>query len=184
MQVKFENLRLRNPQGLDQILSEILRRPIRGDWDKNIPPIQNIGTLKRTSVPRRVTHIWGTMLEKTAREYLAENLQLLGWSLKSETIRGREFDCIARAPDSRDRTAELAVEMYFPIPKTKGQYHLAPDHSIKMITKLTQIQAKRKYVLIGIPKDVAIEVKIFMHPTIKILFQEYKFKKMLFLNQQ
>lgn len=183
MQIKIENRKLRNPQGLDEILSEILCHPVHGDWDKNILGIQNIGTLKKTAVSRRMGDYWGNMMEKSAREYLAENLQQLGWNLKSEKIHGQEYDCIGRVRDSSDRTSELAIEMYFPKPRNEGEYYHVFDHSMRMIGKLTRIQAKRKYVLIGIPKDTTIQIKVFPHPTIKILFQEHKFKKLLFYDQ-
>jgi hypothetical protein len=183
MQIKFENRKLRNPQGLDEILSEILCHPVHGDWDKDIPAIQDIGTLKKTAVPRRIGDVWGKMMETNAREYLAENLQRLGWNLKSERIHEREYDCIGRISNSLERASELAVEMYFPKPRNEGEYHLVSNHSMKMIDKLTRIQAKRKYVLIGVPKDTTIECEVFPHPTIKILFQEHKFKRLVFLDQ-
>jgi hypothetical protein len=179
MQIKFERMKLINPQGLDDILSEILCQPLHGDWDKNIPETQDIGNLKKTVVPRRIGDYWGRMMEKAAREYLAENLQQLGWNLRNEKIRGLEYDCIGRIRNSSDRTPELAVEMYFPKPR-EGEYYWTPNHSVKMIGKLSRIQAKRKYVLIGVPKDMAIEIEVVQHPTIKTLFQEYKFKEIVF----
>jgi hypothetical protein len=185
MQIKFENRKVKNPQGLDEILSEILSRPVHGDWDEDIPKIQNIGTTKKTAVPRTIGTFWGKMMERHAREYLAKNLQELGWNLKSETIGRREYDCIGRKQGSLQRAPELAVEMYFPQPKIQAgaEYYSAPEHSRNMIERLTRIQAKRKYVLIGIPKGIPLDVSILPHPTIKILYQEHKFKKLFFLDQ-
>jgi hypothetical protein len=176
---------VKNPQGLDEILSEILSRPVHGDWDKDITKIQNIGVIKKTAVPRAIGDFWGKMMETNAREYLAKNLQELGWNLKSETIGRREYDCIGRKQGPHRTSPELAVEMYFPQPKIQAgaEYYSAPEHSRKMIERLTRIHAKRKYVLIGIPRDIPLDVSIFPHPAIKILYQEHKFKKLSFLDQ-
>lgn len=182
MQVKPNKERLRNPQGLDQILSEILGYEVHGDWDKDICRIQNIGNIKREGVSGKAGDVWGKLMESTAREYLARNLQQLGWRLRNEKVNGEEYDCIGRSCDSSDKTAELAVEMYFPQPKV-GEYSNTPQHSLEMIEKLLKIEAKRKYVLIGAPKDMIIGVAIQPHPTIKTLFQEYKLTGWVFHEQ-
>jgi hypothetical protein len=180
--IKFEKRTLINPQGLDEILSEILCHPVHGDWDKNIPAIQYIGTLSEKEKSGRIGDFWGMMMERHAREYLAKNLQELGWTLKSEKIGRTQYDCIGRKQGVLHETPELAVEMYFPQPKIEAdaEYYSATEHSIKMIRRLVRIQAKRKYILIGIPKDIPLNAIIHPHPTIKILYQEHEFKEIVF----
>jgi hypothetical protein len=185
MQIKYEKMKLTNPQGLDEILSEILSRQIHGDWDEDIPAKQDIGTIEKTAVSRTTGVYWGMMMEAYARKYLSRNLKELGWNVESEMISGREYDCIGRKEGSPQRTAELAVEMYFPQPKIQAnaEYYSAHEHSTKMIRKLTTIKAKHKYVLIGVPRDIVIDVTILPHPTIKTVYQEHKFKELLFLDE-
>jgi hypothetical protein len=178
--IKIEKRMVWNPQGLDEILSEILCRPVHGDWDRNIPEIIHARTLEEATVQGEVGDVWGKMMEKFAREYLSKNLQELGWEIKGGKIQGHEYDCIGRISGSPDRIPELTVEMYFPEPKTEGEYCNATERSLKMIRKLAGIEAKRKYVLIGVPKNTAISVLLHEHPTIKTLFQEYKFRKLQF----
>ena len=114
MQSKSEETILLNPQGLDQILSEILCHPVHGDWDKDISQLQYIGTLKEAQKEGRIGDFWGTMMQDNARDYLAKNLQQLGWNLKSEKIHGHEYDCIGRIRDSSNKAPRIGCRNVFP----------------------------------------------------------------------
>ena len=171
----------RNPQGLNEILSEILGHPVHGDWDRDIPSEVYIGKLKKEKVKGRTSQVWGSILEKHAYSYLRQKLKDSEWTLLGgEEIGGKEYDCLGWKGKPRDKQSpDLAIEMYFPIPKEEETYkfqHISKQ-TAKMVQKLEKINAKYKYVVIGVPHDSDITTIERLHPDIKVVCQEHRFKK-------
>ena len=173
--------RFRNPQGLNEILSEILGHPVRGDWDSDIPSEVYVGKWKKEQIKGKTAQQWGDMLEKYACSYLTKKLKGSGWTLlHGKEIGGKEYDCLGWKGKPRDKqTLDLAIEMYFPIPKKEQKYEFeyVRKQTDKMVRKLEKISAKSKYILIGVPHDSEITTRELLRPDIKVVHQEYKFKK-------
>jgi hypothetical protein len=175
--------KLKNPQGLDAILSEILGHPENGDWDKHIRSEKYLGKYKSEQVKGRTGQKWGKMLEKYACSYLAENL--MGWELKRGDIIGnKEYDCLGWKGETKyEQSPDLAIEMHFPFPKNEQSYYLKQikKRTDKMVRKLEGIKAGYKYILIGIPRNRTIttyeQEHIKRQTGIKVMWQEHKFSK-------
>jgi hypothetical protein len=172
---------LRNPQGLNEILSEILGHRVTGDWDKSIPSQVYLGKLKKEQYKGRTSQIWGNLLEKYAFLYLAKELEESGWKLyRGEKIGGMEYDCLGWKGELKNkRSSDLAIELYFPIPKNEQSYEFEyiQKKTDKMVRRLEKINAKQKYILLGVPRDRTITVVERPRPDIRVVYQEYRFTK-------
>ena len=71
----------RNPQGLNEILSEILEHSVQGDWDRDFPSEIYIGKWKKEKVKGKTSQEWGDRLEECACSYLRKKLEKSGWRL-------------------------------------------------------------------------------------------------------
>jgi len=169
----------RNPQGLNEILFELLGHPVNGDWDADIPSEIFIGRIKKGEYKGATSQQWGRIMEKYAYSYLARHLEASGWKLrKGEMIDGKEYDCVGwRAEHENKQMPDLAIEMHFPLPQQSETYLLTyiTKQTDKMMLKLEQVEANRRYIVIGVPPNKRIETIEAPHPLIKVVYQEYKF---------
>lgn len=172
---------LKNPQGLNEILSEILGHPVSGDWDRGIPSEIYIGKLKKEQYKGRASQVWGNLLEECACSYLEKKLRGSGWKLyHGEKIGGKECDCLGWKGGPKDKQSpDLAVEMHFPLPKPEQSYEFEHirKQTDKMVRKLEKINAKYKYIVIGVPRDRKIQTLERPRSDIKVVYQEYRFTK-------
>lgn len=173
----------RNPQGLNEILSELLEHPVNDDWDADIPSESYIGRIKKDeykgSARGATSQQWGRIMETYAFSYLARHLEASGWKLRrGEMIDGKEYDCLGwRAEHENERMPDLAIEMHFPLPQQSETYLLTyiTKQTDKMMQKLEHAEAKHRYIVIGVPPNKRIETIEAPHPLIKVVYQEYKF---------
>lgn len=123
----------------------------------------------------------GNLLEEYAFLYLAKELEESGWKLyRGEKIGGREYDCLGWKGELKNkRSSDLAIEMYFPIPKNEQSYEFEyiQKQTDKMVRRLEKINAKQKYILLGVPRDRTITVVERPRPDIRVVYQEYRFTK-------
>lgn len=174
-----EEKHYRNPEGLNEILSDILGHSVTGDWDKDIPSRKHLGAYKKGKVEGRMGQEWGDLFEEQACSYLSVRLKESGWELRSrEYINGEQYDCVGwRGPCKSKQSPDLVVEMYFPRPKDTSSFMLskAKEKVRKMVRKLERVNARLKYIVIGVPKgDITCWEQ--PHPDIKVVFQEHRFK--------
>lgn len=171
---------LKNPQGLNEILSEILGHPVRGDWDRDIPSEIYVGKLKKEQYKGRTSQVWGNLMEMYAFWYLAKMLNGSDWILCHGQVNGKEYDCLGWKGKLKDKKSpDLAIEMHFPLPKPEESYEL--EHIVKqtdkMVRKLEKLNAKHKYILIGVPRNRRIQTREHPRSDIKVVHQEYRFTK-------
>lgn len=171
--------KFRNPQGLNEILSELLGHPVNGDWDADIPSEIYIGRIEKGEYKGATSQQWGRIMEKYACSYLATHLEASGWKLhRGEKINGKEYDCVGwKGEHENNQQPDLAIEMYFPLPQQAETYLLTyiAKQTDKMVRRLEQVEAKHRYIVIGVPPNKRIETIEAPHPVIRVLFQEYKF---------
>ena len=125
----------------------------------------------------RVGQVWGDMMEKLAFDYLEEELKEAGWKLVNRAKIGQDYyDCIGWENKSCQQPPDLAIEMYFPEPK-ESKYDLkqVSDKTAHDVEKLERIDAKRKYLVIGVPRNRTITVTEQPRQDIKAVYQEYRF---------
>lgn len=178
----------RNPQGLNKILSEVLGHPISGDWDIDLPSDVYIGKWKKDQVKGKTSQEWGKQLEKCACLYITKELEKSGWKVfHNLTISENEYDCVGWKGKPEDRQCpDLVIEMYFPIPKREHKYEFeyVRKKTDQMVRRLEKINAKYKYIVIGVPRDRKITTKELLHPNIKVMFQEYRFTNVRLLKRK
>lgn len=171
----------RNPQGLNEILSEILGYSVSGDWDENFPSEIYVGRWKKEKVKGKTSQEWGARLEDYACSYLAKKLKIAGWELfHKRKIGENEYDCVGWKGKPKDKQSpDLVIEMYFPIPKGEPEYEFeyVRKKTDQMVRRLGRINAEMKYVVIGVPCDRKITTLEIPRPGIKVVYQEYKFTK-------
>jgi hypothetical protein len=178
-----------NPQGLNEIIFQLTGCVINtDDWDQKIPNYQHMGKLTDYSAKRKTRQMWGTMFHKEAFLYLRENLKGFGWKLVyGQMIDGKEYDCIGWKGKKRDvHHPDLAIEMHFPIPK-KGQSYEFPhvvEQTRKMRQKLRLLDAKHKFILIGIPPKMRANFIEIAHSDMKMVFQRYRLTGIKWLKQR
>jgi len=180
--LKLKSTKFTNPQGLNLILSEVLGYSVEGDWDKDVPTTKHVGAIKKEEAQKqlkgRIPQVWGDMLHQHAFSYINQKLQ--GWTvLFCAKIKGKEYDCIGWEGKRRDITdLDLAIEMTFLSPEVRNEVKFIQDKTNEMAQKLDIINAKRKYILIGVPPNRKITVRYhFPYQNIKVAFQEHKFGK-------
>lgn len=173
-----------NPQGLNEILSEILGHPVQGDWDRDIPSEFYVGRWKKEDTKKilkgRTGQVWGNMLEKHACSYLAEKLEDSGWRLlHNHKIGENEYDCVGWKDRPIEGSPDLAVEMYFPTPKEEVKYEVKNirEKIADDVTRLEKIHAKYKFIVIGVPRGKRITTIERPRSDIKVVYQEYRFTK-------
>ena len=184
----------KNPRGLNEIIFEIAGFVVNtDDWDENIHSHMHIGKLRDYSAKRKVRQIWGTLLHQRAFLYLKEKLKGSGWKLKfGQEIDGKEYDCLGWKGKIKDaQHPDLAIEMHFPLPKSGVTYELplVMGQTMKMREKLKRIGAKHKYILIGVPQNkvittLEISPRAIVHPDMKVVYQRYKFGKIVLTKQR
>jgi hypothetical protein len=119
-------------------------------------------------------------MERHAFLYLKKQLEKSGWRLfNRKSIGGYCYDCIAWKTEDCTGPPDLAVEMYFSIPK-QGKYELnhIGSKTSDMVERLESIDARSKWIVIGVPHNSSIEVKERPRPDINIVYQEYKIKRL------
>lgn len=174
-------LKLKNPQGLDEILTKLLGYQVSGDWDKDIPSNAYVGAIKKENVtkilPGKIGATWGELMEKYAAIYLQRNFEKNGWIVKTkQKENGFEYDLLGWEKQ-KTQTPDLHVEFHFPQPK-QFPYHLDLDEKATYdMKKLERKGAKNKYLVIGIPCNTEIQIEMSKNPPIEIKLQEYKFRK-------
>ena len=179
----------KNPRGLNEIIFEIAGCVVNADdWDENIHLHMYMGKLKDYSAKRKVRQIWGTLLHKQAFLYLKEKLKDFGWKLKyGQEINGKEYDCLGWKGKIKDtQHPDLVIEMHFPLPKSGGSYELpyVIKQTRKMREKLKRIDAKHKYILVGVPQHKTITTLEIAHSDMKIVYQRHKFGKIELVKQR
>jgi hypothetical protein len=184
----------KNPRGLNEIIFEIAGLVVHTDnWDKNIHSHMHIGKLRDYSAKRKVRQMWGTLLHQRAFLYLKERLKSSGWKLKyGQVIDGKEYDCLGWKGKIKDaQHPDLAIEMHFPLPKSGASYELplVMEQTRKMRERLKRIDAKYKYILIGVPQNkvittLEISPRAIVHPDMKVVYQRYKFGKIVLTKQR
>ena len=180
----------KNPRSLNEIIFDIQGLVIHDDdWDKNIDSHMHMGKLKDCSAGGKVRQIWGALLHEQAFLYLKEKLKGFGWKLKyGQEIDGKEYDCLGWKGKIKDaQHPDLAIEMYFPLPpRTKGSNELPyiAKHPREMREKLRKINAKHKYVLIGVPRNKIVKTLEIAHPDMKVVYQRHRFGKIALVKQK
>lgn len=173
-----------NPRGLNEIIFEVTGCILdTDDWDKNIPAYLHMGKLEDNKVKGRISQLWGTTLEKYAFLYLKDKLKGSGWKLKrGQKVNGKEYDCLGWKGKIKDvKNPDLAIEMHFPKPDDKDSYELpfAIEKTRQMCEKLRKIDAKHRYVLLGVPQGKTITALEIVHSDmktdVKTVYQRYKF---------
>jgi hypothetical protein len=175
--------RVENPRGLNEIIFEVSGRKIEGDfWDKDVPKYTYIGRWKSGSAKRKSQEFWGKMMEQYAFEYLRNNLQDSGWLLKrGEEIDGREYDCLGwYRKNEQNQNPDLAIEMTFPIPKSSADYsfHFLTGRIRQYRRKLKLLNAKYKYILIGVSRNKVITFLEIRHSDMKLKLQGHRFENL------
>ncbi|MFX0093726.1 MAG: hypothetical protein ACFFBD_18385, partial [Candidatus Hodarchaeota archaeon] len=149
---------------------------------------QYLGKLTDYSAKRKTRQIWGTLFHKEAFLYLKKNLKGFGWKLKyGQMIDGKEYDCIGWIQKTADvHHLDLAIEMHFPMPKKGEKYELSHviEQTREMVEKLRLLNAKHKFILIGIPPNMTADIIGIAHSDIKMMFQRYKLKRKRWLKQR
>jgi hypothetical protein len=175
-----------NPAGLNEIIFDITGYIVKDDdWDKSIQLHTYIGKLKNGAAKRKVRQTWGTILHEQAFLYLKEKLKSFGWKLKyGQEIGGKEYDCLGWK-GKIEGNPDLAVEMHFPIPK-KESYELpfVKNQTWKMRKKLREINARYKYVLIGVPPNRTVTTLEIAHSDMKVVYQRHKFGEIKVVKQK
>jgi hypothetical protein len=181
--ISFNNKEFFNPQGLNEILSDLLNISIDedADWAKDIPTNIHLGPLKKNQVMGRINQFWGEMWESYAFTYLNERLSTSGWVLnRNYVINGVEYDIVGwyNIHENEVRSPDLVIEMYCPHPKDENSYEFKYilKKQDKIIGKLENIQSKYKYFFIGVPRNMKIRTVEREHSEIKVIYQEYRFR--------
>jgi len=174
----------RNPEGLNEILSELLGYPVNGDWSKAFPSEEYVGKWKKEDTKKilkgRTGQVWGDTREKSACSYLATKLKESGWTLLNRhKIGDKEYDCVGWNNKPVKGVPDLVVETYFPKLKNEKHYELKNirDKVAADVDKLEKINAKFKYIVIGVPRNRQIKVIEQPHPSIKVKYQKYRFTR-------
>jgi len=174
----------KNPQGLNEILSEVLGRSVHGDWDEDMPSEVYIGKIKREKKDQQIrgktSQKWGKLMEDYAFSYLERKLASSGWRLyQGKLVDGKEYDCIGWTEEHDDKqpSPDIAIEMHFPYPQNEQSYFLQfiKKQTDKMVVKLERLNARHPYILIGVPRNKTIKTVEFPHPKIKLKWQEHRF---------
>jgi len=176
--IKFD---VKNPQGLNDILRDLLGNEVTGDWDKDIPKKLHIGSIKKEEVSKvlrgKVGTAWGKLMEDYAMKYLKDALEKNGWNIVTQRkSKGLECDLLGWK-DKGNTTPDLHVEVHFPQPK-RTPYRLDLDEkATKDANKLIKIGAKNKYLVIGITQNKVLSIIMSKNPLVNIKFQEHRFGK-------
>lgn len=191
----IERLRLtersfKNPHGLNKILFDVQGLIIGDDdWDKKIPRSMYIGKLEDSQARGRMRQLWGTILQKQAFLYLKKRLAPSGWKLKSGLkLNGREYDCLGWKKESTCKhDPDLAIEMYFPRPpqaRVNENLQYIAEHPREMVEKLRKINAKHKYILIGVPQNKIITTLEIPQSDVNVVYQRHRFDKIVLAKQR
>src|SRR4030067_620803 len=102
-------------------------------------------------------------------------------------INDEEYDCIGWLGKKRGlQDLDLAIEIYFPKPQNDNETYELPfavEKTRRMREKLRKLNAKRKYILIGVPPNKVITTTEIVHLDMKTVYQRHKFGKMRMVKQ-
>lgn len=178
----FVEQKLENPRGLNQIIFDIQGLEIQeDDWDNNINTNVYMGKMKDFQANGKMRQMWGALMQKEAVLYLEKKLEGSGWKLQSgRIIDGREYDCLGwKGKLADNQHPDLAIEMFFPIPRRTSSIYNIPsyfvEHTRQMREKLRKINARHKYVLIGVPQNKTVKTLEIQHPDMQVVYQRHKF---------
>lgn len=171
---------MKNPQGLDEILSTLLPHHEPDDWDRDIPTNIYLGKIPKEDVdkilPGRKGAFWGQTFELHASNYLKKHLEKHGWHvITNYMVQGYEYDLVAWKTE-QSTVPDLHVEFHFPQLK-KFPYHLDLDEKMTADkNKLERIGARNRFILLGIPHNSEIQIEQTESPHFSIKLQEYRFR--------
>jgi hypothetical protein len=133
-----------NPQGLNDILLDVLGYEVSGDWDKDMPNVTQLGSIPKADVPKvidgKVGNEWGRQTHYYAVRYLKNELEKNGWTVSVlKEFNGFEYDLIGWEKETQP-VPDLHVELYFPQPK---EFPFKRDLAEKVIKKPYQAQENK-----------------------------------------
>lgn len=187
-QLHFSRRAICNPQGLNEIIHDVSGVSVgNDDWDKSFPKNMHMGRLTDKQAKGKKNQMWGMMLQRQAFLYLKEKLKDNGWKLKEgHLIDEEEYDCVGWYRKKVDvNNLDLAIEMYFPLPQKEEKYEFQyiVEKTRRMREKLKKVNARYKYLLIGVPQNKRIEWTEISHSDMKLVLQRHKFGQLKTVKQ-
>jgi hypothetical protein len=172
----------RNPLGLNEIVFDVSGWIAPADdWDQDANLVSSLKKATSDRSGQEARRVWARILEEQAFRYLDRWLKEFGWTLKNgEGGEDEESRCIGWREGARDiMQPDLVVEMLFPMPedfdRPDPSYVIENTKNIR--ESLKKVNAKSKYILIGVPQDKTITTFEFASADSKVVYQRHRFKR-------